>query len=70
MQDCLQYLGQKDDTSRFVGLTLLLSLMRQLDETHYQDFMIQCTQVLDGRFLDRLLKTGIGEAPTILLASA
>ncbi|TGZ80951.1 DUF1941-domain-containing protein [Ascodesmis nigricans] len=69
VQDCLRCLARKDDTSRFVGLTMLLSLTRQLDQAQFHDLMLQCTQVLDGRFLDRLLKSGTSNAAMMELAS-
>lgn len=55
VEQCLGFLSRKDDTSRFVGLAILSSLI-----THLQDraVLVRCWEALDPRFLDRLLKAG------------
>ncbi|KAL7274099.1 hypothetical protein RUND412_003020 [Rhizina undulata] len=55
IEQCITFLHQKDDTSRFVGLAMLSSLL-----THVQDLSVlsKCWAALDSKFLDRLLKAG------------
>ncbi|KAI5776655.1 Neurochondrin-domain-containing protein [Geopyxis carbonaria] len=54
VEECLNLLARKDDTSRFVGLALLLSLTNHVQSS---TIMQRCSEVMDGKFLDRLLKT-------------
>lgn len=54
VDQCLVLLRAKDDTSRFVGLTMLLPLLKHNDE---RKLMGQAAQALDPRFLDRLLRS-------------
>lgn len=60
VEQCLGFLSRKDDTSRFVGLAMLSSLL-----THLQDraALVRCWEALDPRFLDRLLKSGACASP-------
>lgn len=60
VEQCLGFLSRKDDTSRFVGLAILSSLL-----THLQDrtVLVRCWEALDPRFLDRLLKAGACASP-------
>lgn len=60
VEQCLGFLSRKDDTSRFVGLAILSSLL-----THLQDraALVRCWEALDPRFLDRLLKAGACDFP-------
>lgn len=60
VEQCLGFLSRKDDTSRFVGLAILSSLL-----THLQDpaVLVRCWEALDPRFLDRLLKAGLCASP-------
>lgn len=53
-EQCLELLRSKDDTSRFVGLTMLLPLLKHSDESA---LMRRAAHSLDLRFLDRLLRT-------------
>lgn len=55
VDQCLTMLRRKDDTSRFVGLAILSSLLN-----HIQDpgVLSRCLDSLDPRFLDRLLRAG------------
>lgn len=54
VDQCLVLLRAKDDTSRFVGLTMLLPLLKHNDE---RKLMGQAAEALDPRFLDRLLRS-------------
>ena len=54
VDQCLEMLRAKDDTSRFVGLTMLLPLLKHSDESA---LMRRAANSLDLRFLDRLLRT-------------
>lgn len=60
VEQCLGFLSRMDDTSRFVGLAILSSLL-----THLQDrtVLVRCWEALDPRFLDRLLKAGACASP-------
>lgn len=60
VEQCISFLSRKDDTSRFVGLAILSSLL-----THLQDHaaLVRCWEALDLRFLDRLLKAGACDLP-------
>lgn len=55
VEQCLSLLKHKDDTSRFVGLAMLLSVYN-----HIQDVKVleRCTKALNPTFLDRLLRAG------------
>lgn len=48
-------LSAKDDTSRFVGLTILCPLLEKLKREEVE----KCWEAIDGKFLDRLLKTSM-----------
>ncbi|RPB05748.1 DUF1941-domain-containing protein [Choiromyces venosus 120613-1] len=56
VEQCITYLSRKDDTTRFVGLAMLSSLL-----THIKDINVltRCWKSLNPRFLGRLLKSGV-----------
>lgn len=59
LDQTLALLAAKDDTSRFVGLALLKSILE--NKTEFQkdpEIIIKCWDAIPSRFLDRLLKAG------------
>ncbi|KAG0129785.1 Neurochondrin-domain-containing protein [Tuber indicum] len=55
VEQCINYLRRKDDTSRFVGLAMLSSFLTHIQDV---DVLTRCWKSLNPRFLDRLLKSG------------
>ncbi|KAH8153040.1 uncharacterized protein LAJ45_02627 [Morchella importuna] len=55
VQQCLTLLSRRDDTSRFVGLALLSSLLSHITD---RTLLLQCWAALPPTFLDRLLRAG------------
>ena len=54
-----QFLGAKDDTSRFVGLALLKSVLyNSLELQSDEDTITSLWNCISPKFLDRLLRTG------------
>jgi cytochrome P450 len=66
VDQCLKLLRAKDDTSRFVGLTMLLPLLKHSDE---RALMREAAEALDPRFLDRLLKASESGSPSCTYSS-
>lgn len=64
VERCLSLLKAKDDTSRFVGLTMLLALLKHTDE---RMLLRQAAASLDPRFLDRMLRSSSGKCALILV---
>ena len=61
LDQTLALLQQRNDTSRFVGLALLKSILDNKVEFQKDSKIIsQCWDAVPVRFLDRLLKTGAG----------
>ncbi len=55
----LVFLEQRDDTSRFVGLALLKSLLDNHEELRNNSGVVsRCLAAVSATFLDRLLRSG------------
>jgi len=64
ISQCLSLLSQNDDTSRFVGLAMVLSI-----STHVSDptsVFQRCAATLKPSFLDRLLRAGKCTRPHVM----
>lgn len=60
LDQTLTLLAAKDDTSRFVGLALLKSILENKTDFQNDPKTIQkCWEAIPSKFLDRLLKTGV-----------
>ncbi|KAA8907326.1 Neurochondrin-domain-containing protein [Sphaerosporella brunnea] len=59
ISQCLTLLSQKDDTSRFVGLAMMLSIINHVSDP--EKVVRSCSEKLNPLFLDRLLKAGARE---------
>jgi hypothetical protein len=58
-------LGAKDDTSRFVGLALLKSVLDNAPEVrHNGEAMVALWESIPPKFVDRLIRTGSKQAPS------
>ena len=56
VSDCLSLLSRSDDTSRFVGLAMMLSIANHIQDP--SDILGRCMEALNPIFLDRLLNAG------------
>lgn len=56
VSQCIGLLSRKDDTSRFVGLAMMLSIAQRVSEPAI--VLESCAKALNPVFLDRLLKAG------------
>lgn len=56
ISDCLSLLSRSDDTSRFVGLAMMLSIASHIQDP--SDILGRCMETLNPIFLDRLLNAG------------
>ena len=62
LDQALALLAAKDDTSRFVGLALLKSILENKIEFQKDtEIIIKCWEAIPSRFLDRLLKAGAAD---------
>jgi hypothetical protein len=57
ISQCLGLLSRKDDTSRFVGLAMMLSIINHVPDP--ESVLRRCSENLNPLFLDRLLKAGV-----------
>lgn len=55
VQQCIAYLQTKDDTSRFVGLALLSSILKNVTDRRT---LGKLWDAVSPKFMDRLLKSG------------
>ena len=56
VSDCLSLLSRSDDTSRFVGLAMMLSIVNHIQDP--SDILGRSMETLNPIFLDRLLNAG------------
>ena len=60
LNQTLALLAAKDDTSRFVGLALLKSILEnKIDFQKDPEIIKKCWEAIPSNFLDRLLKAGV-----------